>query len=185
MRAPRVLGSVRGVGVNDAPFPMSSPKPKSYQCWVNLIARCYGKPKKTWACYAGCTVDTSWHSYMAFKEWYDVNHSDGWDLEKDLLASGNKVYGPNKCVFVPRYVNQSVINLNARGYFELKRGGFNVVSGKTYHGSFKTATEARECWVKVRVSIIRSAIERYELEASYDPRVVTALNRIINELEGE
>lgn len=97
MKAPRVVGLVRGVGVNDAPFPMSV-KPKSYQCWVNLIARCYGKPQKSWACYAGCTVDSSWHRYMSFKAWYDANYRDDWDLEKDLLNPGNKVYGPEACV---------------------------------------------------------------------------------------
>lgn len=174
---------VKGVGVNDAPFP-TTVKIDSYNTWLNMLGRCYAPARQD--CYAGCTVDPRWHSYMAFKEWYDTNHRDGWHMDKDLLVPGNRVYGPDACVFVPAYINDGIIRTDARGWTISKSHPKTpyqvIVCGKNV-GRFATEDEARRAWVVTRISAIIEMIDRYMHEPSWDARVVEALRLVAGELK--
>ncbi len=179
---------VRGVGVNDAPF-HTTVAIKSYNQWLNIIGRCYGKRNSSNSSYVGCTVDPVWHSYMAFHDWFETNSRDGWHLEKDLLVEGNRVYGPQFCVMVPHYVNLAITRVNARGWTfvaERKNNPYHVKVSDKFVGRFKTEEEAVIAWRREKVVELERVVAEYQAEPEgNDPRVVTALNRIINELEGE
>ena len=170
---------VKGVGVNDAPFPTTT-KIKSYTQWLNMLARCY-VTSKNHASYIGCTVDLRWLSYMAFHEWFEKNARDGWHLDKDLLAPGNKVYGPDTCVMIPDYVNVGMIRLNARGWTITNDGRAKkyqvIVCGKAI-GRFHTALEAESAWKIARIEHLKEVIARYEAESNPDSRVVIALRAV-------
>lgn len=78
-----------------------------YKIWHNMFKRCYSGRYPT---YADCTVRPDWHNFQNFAKWYEENYpNDGgkWDLDKDIKVDGNKVYGPELCIFVTPFENKS------------------------------------------------------------------------------
>lgn len=43
--------------------------------------------------------------FSNFAEWFDKHHVEGWELDKDILVSGNRTYSPETCCFVPHEIN--------------------------------------------------------------------------------
>lgn len=84
----------------------NSVKTKVYIVWVGMIKRCYDASIKTNISYQDCSVDERWHNFQNFAKWFYDNYTEGWELDKDILIKGNKVYSPETCLFVPAEVNQ-------------------------------------------------------------------------------
>lgn len=100
-----------------------------YQVWLDMIKRCYSpKSEHTARCYSGVTVDVEWHNYQNFAKWFYENYTCGWQVDKDFLVRGNRVYGPETCVFLPRHLNGFLVG-------GLKRG----ISRNPISGSWKAA----------------------------------------------
>lgn len=78
---------------------------KEYNIWSNMITRCYdGKLVG----YEGCTVCEEWHNFQNFAAWYkEQPHSSesGFEVDKDILLRGNKIYCPEFCRVVPKEIN--------------------------------------------------------------------------------
>jgi hypothetical protein len=85
---------------------------RSYATWSNMLKRCYDeKCQVLKPTYIGCSVAPEWHDFQCFAEWYYKNYpADGKDyqLDKDLLVKGNKVYGPHTCRFLSRQQNNEI-----------------------------------------------------------------------------
>jgi hypothetical protein len=77
---------------------------KVYSLWKTMIKRCYEPNRlKKFPTYVGCTVAKEWHNFQNFAEWYFENYpNDGKDyqLDKDHLVKGNKLYSPDTCCFL-------------------------------------------------------------------------------------
>lgn len=103
----RLKPSVRGIGyVGTGKYRnrVKGKDSKSYQLWVSMFKRCYGKGYPS---YRNTTVCKEWHNFQVFCEWLEVQvklgrYAKGMDLDKDLLQIGvvNKVYSPSTCVFL-------------------------------------------------------------------------------------
>lgn len=79
---------------------------RCYKTWTSMLERCYsGQSLQTNPSYIGCSVCLDWLTYSNFADWYVANAVDGYHLDKDILVPGNRVYGPDTCVFVPRRIN--------------------------------------------------------------------------------
>lgn len=83
---------------------------KEYETWNGIHKRCEvgGRFQKTRPSYIGCSVHRDFIKFQDFAEWCQTQigfDNDGWALDKDILVSGNKVYGPDTCVFVPVELN--------------------------------------------------------------------------------
>lgn len=78
---------------------------KNYNTWSAMLARCY-KPSQQES-YIGCTVCKEWHNFQNFAKWFEENYVEGWALDKDILISGNRVYSPETCCFVPSEINNN------------------------------------------------------------------------------
>jgi hypothetical protein len=147
---------VEGIGINDATYKVGTTCP-FYRAWHSMLKRCYNpKMLAKNPTYAGCSVDPSWHLFSTFKEWMMNQDWVGKQLDKDLLVPGNKVYGPNTCLFVSHQVN-GLLNTQPklRGYLPIgviKHGKkFKVnfkKNKKTVHiGVFDSIEEATHAYV--------------------------------------
>ena len=103
---------IYGVGINDATYQVSDRSSgKEVRCpfyilWKNVLARCYSPAyQKNNTTYIGCSVDHRWYSFMAFRAWVETKDWKDKQLDKDILVLGNKVYGPDTCMFVDRKTN--------------------------------------------------------------------------------
>ena len=112
------LPSVYGVGILGTKYSTSinNKSIKEYSLWCDMLKRCYCEnyhfKKPT---YIGCEVSDNFKSYEYFYEWchkqIGFNNKD-WQLDKDLLIKGNKVYSENTCIFIPRELNQTLTKAN-------------------------------------------------------------------------
>lgn len=101
---------------------------KEYHLWYNMFIRCYDvKQQKIHGGYDNCEICKEWysfenfyewlHSQENFKQWHDNND---WDIDKDIVCKGNKVYCPEKCSLVPRDINMLFVkNKHIRGAYPI------------------------------------------------------------------
>jgi len=83
----------------------------AYKCWNSMLQRCYDKKfidKNLW--YSKCEVDYNWHNFQNFAEWFEKNYVKGYELDKDIINNGNKIYSPTNCCFVPKEINNLFAN---------------------------------------------------------------------------
>lgn len=196
---------VCGVGVNDADYVVKkretiiiNGKRKRrlvwicpfYQAWHSMLNRCYSvKTQERCPTYKGCSVSEEWLTFSVFKNWMETQDWQDNQLDKDLLFEGNKVYGPETCVFVSGIVNTFTIDCGtARGEWLIgvnwHRGASKFVSrcrnpftNKREHlGLFTSEKEAHQSWLKRKLELAK------ELAAiQTDERVAEALiNRYSN-----
>lgn len=101
----------RGVG----PYTMHGQL--SFNKWNNLMVRCYDKQYKIdHPTYEDVYCCEEWHNYQTFTKWFreQIGYGEkGFDLDKDLLVKGNKVYSPENCVLVPQELNKILGNTAA------------------------------------------------------------------------
>jgi hypothetical protein len=174
---------IYAVGVNDADYKVSTKisgktiKCEYYSRWHAMLTRCYGS---TYPTYIGCSVDPRWYSFMSFKAWMEKQDWNDKFLDKDILFTSNKIYGPDTCVFVSREVNLFITDSNkSRGVWpvgvRLHRDGkfeaqISANNRRTYLGLFDTPEAAYQAWYKRKREL---AIELAAQQT--DPRVAAAL----------
>jgi hypothetical protein len=77
---------------------------KSYRAWNHMLERCYDhKYQEKHPTYKDCSVAKEWHNFQNFAEWYEDNYpTDGkkYQLDKDHLVKGNKIYSADACCFL-------------------------------------------------------------------------------------
>ena len=195
---PRKL--VYGVGINNADYVVEKREESGYvdgkrkqrivwtcryyRTWKSMIQRCYSaKFQERSPTYAGCSVSEEWKTFSNFKTWMETQEWQDKQLDKDLLIEGNKVYGPETCVFVSKIVNGFTTNCGAaRGewmigvYWNKGMNKFisrcsNPFTKKLEHiGLFTCELEAHQAWQvrKLELAHLLAAEQT-------DPRVATAL----------
>lgn len=156
----------------DSAISVNGKRTKTYIAWCNMLSRCYDlRFHLLQPTYVGCTVCNEWLYFPTFKEWFDANYVEGWELDKDLLVVGNKMYSPDTCIFVPRQINVLFNDHGrARGdypigvYFHKKAGKFRAkvtIEGNREHlGYFTNADEAHMTYlVAKKANVVRMADE--------------------------
>lgn len=82
---------------------------RCYNIWGTMFHRCYSqKSLKKYPTYFDCYVCEEWHNFQNFAKWYKENYpADGgkYDLDKDIKKKGNRIYGPEFCLFVSHEQN--------------------------------------------------------------------------------
>jgi len=150
---------------------------------MKMLERCYSDVfAARYPSYKGCYVVAEWHSFMGFRSWMIGQDWVGKQLDKDLIANGNKEYGPDTCVFVTKQVNVFVTDsAAARGPYPIGVT-FNKVSkkfqakccdgqGKILHlGHFDTPESAHEAWRSRKKEIAHLLASKEK-----DPRISQAL----------
>jgi hypothetical protein len=162
--------------------------PKIYKAWDGIKTR--SNCPSVWANrpnYKGCSVDDRWKDFQTFANDYINMVGYGLpnrQLDKDILVKGNKVYGPDTCVLVPRDINILFTNAkNIRGPYPVGIYYDQVLNrycarmrkhGKRVHiGRYKTMQEAFEAYKNAKEAHIKVMADLYKHEL--DPRVYDAL----------
>ena len=189
---PKKSKKVHGVGINDADYAIESRGPDGkrlpcpyYVTWNNMLKRAYcPKYHARRPTYIGVTVCEEWHSFMAFRAWMETQDWQGRQLDKDIIAPGNRTYSPDTCVFVPQALNKLLTaHTAARGKWPIgvswdkaNKKFFAQISGggraQRHLGYFTCPHEAHMAWCKAKVRLVRDAAREQD-----DQRVYAGLMR--------
>ena len=185
------LPSVYGVGVTGTKYPtrVNGVLTKEYILWKHMLERCYSDAlKKRCPAYEGCGVSENFKSYEYFYEWCHKQIGfgvEGFELDKDLLIKGNKIYSESTCVFIPAEINLVLTKRTASrgehliGVSWCKRDkAFRAMVSKNkgkseYLGSFNTEIEAFNAYKTAKEIYIKELAEKWKDEI--DIRAYNAL----------
>ena len=185
------VASVHGIGVLGTKYPSRVNGVLTKECalWYNMLQRCYSDAyKKKQPTYEGCEVSDNFKSYEYFYEWCNKQigfGNEGWQLDKDLLTKGNKVYSETTCVFLPNEINSLLTRREAlRGEHligvcwckrdKVFRAQVSKSKGKQEHlGLFNTEIEAFNAYKEAKESFIKEQAEKYK--SQIDERAYNAL----------
>ena len=183
--------SVYGIGVLGTKYQSSEGgrNTKEYMLWYSMLTRCYSNTyKKRNPTYEGCTVSENFLRYEYFYEWcqkqigFNVND---FNLDKDLLIKGNKVYSEDSCVFIPREINlvltkctasrgRHIIGVHWHNASKAFVAKVNKNKGKQeWLGTFKTEMEAFSNYKKAKESFVKEQANKWK--SQIDPRAYNAL----------
>ena len=183
--------SVHGVGVTGTKYPITvdDVNTKEYYLWHNMLQRCYnGAFKKKRPTYEDCECSENFKYYEYFYEWCHKQigfDNQRWQLDKDLLVKGNKVYSEYSCVFIPQEINSLLVKSNAsRGEYligvcwdKAKNAFIARVSKNTgkskYLGSFNTELEAFNAYKQAKENHIKELANKWK--GKIDIRAYNAL----------
>ena len=189
-----------GVGVNDADYAAqpivngNQIKDPAYQSWVDMLKRAYDpKLHEKYPTYSDVTVCKEWHSFSAFRAWWLDNYREGWHLDKDILVVGNREYGPDACIYVPRWLNAFTIGSGAsRGELPIgvsiykptgkyKSECRNPITGKrNYLGLFSTPEQAYSAWLKCKLQLADQLKQEMDaIDTRIYPNVVTIIKAAV------
>lgn len=167
-----------------------------WRAWVRMLERCVGDRVKN-PSYEGCTFDESWVNCQSFIEWgilqkgHDRLESNGktWQLDKDILVNGNRVYSPETCVFVPNEINTHFkdVEKGKDGYYGVneiepkhpnaKRGWVarccNVKKEREYLGFYDNPTDAYIAYRTRKIEVMSDLADKWKGEV--DERVINSL----------
>lgn len=174
---PRVKGvGFYGIGPHVA-SQSDGKKHKHYQAWVNMLARVYKPPvERIKREYENTSVCPEWHNYQNFAEWYcntmnNLKPADfTWDLDKDLLVPGNRIYSPNTCCIIPRAINalftdaafmRGDLPLGVTRHGKSYRPFLNKNGEQKGIGTYPTIADAQRAYWSEKFRVIQETAIRY------------------------
>ena len=151
-----------------------------HKVWSGMFTRCYydlgGERYKS---YRDCEVHKDWHNFQNFADWYKMQkfYDKGYDLDKDILVKGNRLYSAETCCLVPPSLNNSVgLRHNPKGKYaagvrlDRRSGKFNSsISkfGKEYHlGVWDNESEASVAYLSAKKEYMRELAMIYKDKVS-------------------
>lgn len=167
--------SVLGVGIigNKCQTHNGKKPTKEYYAWKNMLCRCFDdNEKKRHKEYQDVTCCDEWllfenfyewlHSQENFNKWINEN---GWDVDKDILFKGNKIYSPETCCLAPTSVNKIFsIHADRRGDCPIgvsKHGnGFKARHGTKTIGTYKNTVLAFQAYKEYKEKYIKQVAEQ-------------------------
>ena len=185
------LPSVYGVGILGTKYQakINGVITKEYDLWHSMLRRCYSDTHKNkYPTYEGCEVSDNFKSYEYFCEWChsQIGFSvEGFELDKDLLIKGNKVYSESACVFIPYEINSLLTKSTASrgknliGVHWCKKGkAFKAQISKNkgkreYLGYFKTELEAFNVYKQAKEDFVKEQANKWK--SQIDERAYLAL----------
>lgn len=180
---------VFGIGINDADYPTQRKLPAwicpYYKTWKSMLGRCYYDSEKYRPYYNGVTVCEEWLTFSNFKAWMENQSWEDCQLDKDIILEGNKMYSPEFCCFVPRYINILLTDRQAaRGDYPIgvsyKKNCSKFVASirdvtSKYLGLFDTPDEAHRAWRKAKAKIIENRVAQWSEDDSFHTKAADAL----------
>lgn len=160
----------------------------SGQKWRAMMDRCKegGSQQITNESYVGCTVSENFKDFDYFTNWClsQVGYSTDYELDKDLLTKGNKLYSEHTCLFLPKELNNILLrNYNLRGELPIGvvyrkdnctfRYQLNIGDSRIKSGAYSTAGDAFNAYKTAKESFIKQQANKWKDQI--DPRAYEAL----------
>jgi len=182
-----------GVGINDADYVICpTVNGKQVMCpyyliWRGMLARCYDpKCRVRYSAYIDCSVTKEWLTFSSFKSWMAEQNWEGKQLDKDILIQGNKVYGPENCLFVTQAINKLLNDNNSkRGEWPVGvcfckptnkfQASCNAGGKRKYLGVYSTPEEASDAYNKFKYGVIADIANQQS-----EPLRSALMNYVIN-----
>ena len=153
---------------------------KEYRAWQGMLVRCFSddyKAKKP--TYKDVTCCKEWLNFENFLTWvknqenysYYQENNVNWQLDKDILIKGNKIYSPETCSIVPLRVNNLFLKSGSvRGPYPIGVTYDKIAkcfssrcclkNGKRKkHSGFKNPTDAFYSYKKDKENVIKQIAE--------------------------
>lgn len=185
--------SVYGIGCYGEPSDNWHACKKLYSTWAGMLERVHvAEALDKRPTYKPCSIFEEWYNFANFYAWAKEQRgwqNKGWQLDKDILFKGNKVYSPETCCFVPSQINALFTKREAgRGLYPIgvheyttrqgNRSLFAVVcdpdKGTRISGSGGGTVEECFMWYKEnKEKIIKRQADKYKDQI--DPKVHKAM----------
>ena len=166
------------LGVGEYQGSIEGVQTSQYKEWRGMLTRCYSNEyHKSYPTYINTQVCEEWLNFQNFAKWYEDNYyevdNQTMHLDKDIITKGNKLYCPDKCVFVPHELNLLFTkNDSKRGqcligvYYDKSRHKFKSAcrryGKKVGLGSFDSEEEAFYAYKEFKEETIRLMAEEYK-----------------------
>jgi len=149
---------------------------KPYVVWASMLCRCYSlNYHKKQPTYKDCSVVEEWHNFQVFAKWYEENWepwmNNFWELDKDILIKGNKVYSPETCCFLPKEVNllfgknnikRGILPIGVHAHKNKFRAKL-IKNNKSKHlGLFGTSEEAFQAYKVAKEECIKEVVDKWK-----------------------
>ena len=176
--------SIYGKGILGEGFKQSDSQSYSFQLWKNMLKRCYSEVSfKKSPSYEQCLTSETFNDYQQFKTWCNSqlgSGNTGWELDKDILVKGNKIYSEDTCCFVPKEINLLLVKHDkGRGDYLLgvdyhkNRKQFRARCSDKHLGWFNTELEAFYAYKEAKETYIKEVANKWKDQI--DPKVYEAL----------
>lgn len=169
---------VQGHGINDVDAPTwivvdgRRTRVPYYKTWRNMLSRAYNSSyHKLYPTYIDTSVCDDWLRFSAFKSWMTEQDWQGKHLDKDILVPGNKIYAPDRCLFVDPAIN-NLLNDNAaaRGRYPIGvswdkeqkkyRAQLQIYGTEKKLGRYDTVEEASRVYRDAKSAYVRSVADK-------------------------
>jgi len=140
-----------------------------YVIWSGVLRRCYNENERhKYPSYKASTVCEEWHNFQNFAEWFEENYVEGFELDKDILYKGNKIYSSETCCFVPKEINLLFVN-SCNKLSDLPQGvikhknKYRARFGKDrkHIGLFDTSEEAFQAYKTAKEKYIKEVADKW------------------------
>lgn len=163
---------------------------KSYSVWNGIRNRCKpgGKFQQRFPSYVGCTMSPLFADFQSFTDWHvrQVGYGlAGYELDKDLLDKGRKLYSETTCLLLPKDLNSfHTPNVSRKStlpqgvYFTRNRykAAISIDSVVAHIGYYDTQELASEAFKKAKKQEALRWVARLEAkEFVVDSRAIEAL----------
>jgi hypothetical protein len=160
-----------------------------------MLERCYSdKYHAKRSTYIECEASDNFKNFQYFAEWCNNQIGfglEGYQLDKDIITSGNKIYSEYTCVFVPRLLNiffkdssRSRGNLPIGVYlhnFKMGEKSYSYIKAQMYRngkqtclGIYPTPEAAFAAYKEAKEVMAKQLAIKWA--GMVDDRVITALN---------
>lgn len=153
--------------------------PKAYHHWHQMLTRC-GIEEEKFKNYFDKEITNDWLCFQNFASWAEsqVGFScEKWQLDKDILVKGNKVYSPETCCFVPHRINSLIIKSNPQGSWSDKHKrwyfSYREEDSTKVRKGFESQEEGYTWYARNKQTIVKRVAEIYKKDL--DSRVYDAL----------
>lgn len=148
---------------------------EAYQCWRNMLRRCYDPHNEKYVSYGerGVKVNKEWHNFQNFALWWEENNRKKYykevvyEIDKDL--SGGKCYSEKTCQLIPapinNFIRDNIVTAKQGVYKEgnIFRTKLFTVTGE-YESCFNYTTEstAWEDWYNNRLRKLNYLVFKFK-----------------------